>query len=150
MIIEAILAIAFGAAPPLYSTCPSNPNEFCPQEQLTPGVATAETEKLLCDPNFHTGSVRHVTEQMKKMVCLAYHVGEGCPGPDFEIDHLIPLELGGSNDPKNLWPQPIVQAREKDEVERHMHNLVCEGKMSLDAAQKGIAHDWWLMKTTLP
>jgi len=26
--------------------------------------------------------------------------------PDYEIDHLIPLCLGGSDDPSNLWPQP--------------------------------------------
>ena len=26
--------------------------------------------------------------------------------PDYEIDHLIPLCLGGGDDPSNLWPQP--------------------------------------------
>jgi hypothetical protein len=25
----------------------------------------------------------------------------------YELDHLIPLELGGSNDLRNLWPQPF-------------------------------------------
>jgi hypothetical protein len=32
----------------------------------------------------------------------------GPPGthPDFEIDHLIPLCFGGSDDPSNLWPEP--------------------------------------------
>jgi hypothetical protein len=33
-----------------------------------------------------------------------------CVGTQFdtycEVDHLIPLELGGSNDVKTLWPQP--------------------------------------------
>ena len=28
------------------------------------------------------------------------------PHPDYEIDHLIPLCLGGSDDFSNLWPQP--------------------------------------------
>jgi hypothetical protein len=27
------------------------------------------------------------------------------PHPDYEIDHLIPIRLGGSVDFSNLWPQ---------------------------------------------
>ena len=26
--------------------------------------------------------------------------------PDFEIDHLIPVEIGGTDDARNLWPEP--------------------------------------------
>ena len=28
------------------------------------------------------------------------------PHPDYEIDHLIPLGIGGADDDANLWPQP--------------------------------------------
>ena len=42
----------------------------------------------------------------------------------FEIDHLIPLHLGGSNAPENLWPQPSsllgFNAAAKDELELHL------------------------------
>lgn len=150
MIFEVVLAFTLGGISPMYQQCASNPAKFCPNEKLTPGMATAETTNLLCDPNWSTKNVRNVNEHVKKLVCEAYNVVDKCPGPEFEIDHLIPLEVGGSNDPKNLWPQPIEQAREKDKVERHLHELVCQGKMSLDNAQQGIAHDWYLMETTLP
>jgi hypothetical protein len=51
-----------------------------------------------------------------------------------EIDHLIPLELGGSNDVKNLWPQPQDPrpgSFEKDSLENDLHHRVCNGEMSL-------------------
>src|SRR5438477_344466 len=47
-------------------------------------------------------------------------------GRSFEIDHLIPLELGGSNELANLRPQPYRRrpaAREKDLLENHSLSL---------------------------
>jgi hypothetical protein len=38
-------------------------------------------------------------------VLLRYDLPAG-QHPDYEIDHLIPLCLGGSDDFSNLWPQP--------------------------------------------
>jgi hypothetical protein len=41
-----------------------------------------------------------------------------------EVDHLIPLELGGSNEMKNLWPQPDKrqpECVEKDQLENELH-----------------------------
>lgn len=61
---------------------------------------------------------------------------------DYEEDHLIPLELGGSSDPKNLWPEPINQAHEKDQTENLCNQKVCDGKMTLIEAQKEIAANW--------
>jgi hypothetical protein len=51
-----------------------------------------------------------------------------------EIDHLIPLELGGSNAPENLWPQRYDgerNAARKDRLERRLHAMVCRGEISL-------------------
>jgi hypothetical protein len=48
-----------------------------------------------------------------------------------EVDHLISLELGGSNDIKNLWPEPYLPrpgARQKDVLENWLHKQVCSGK----------------------
>ena len=63
----------------------------------------------------------------------------------YEVDHFIPLELGGSNDIKNLWPEPADPApgfHEKDVVENYLHSQVCNGTMTLGEAQKFIATDW--------
>ena len=66
---------------------------------------------------------------------------------DYELDHLIPLELGGCPDCEtNLWPQPrnvFPGAAEKDEVENYLHREVCSGALALAEAQREIAVDWY-------
>jgi hypothetical protein len=72
----------------------------------------------------------------------------GKPGPggsQYEIDHLIPLELGGSNDAKNLWPQSYRQAwgaHIKDELENKLHKMVCAHQITLPEAQAAIRKNW--------
>jgi len=66
---------------------------------------------------------------------------------DFEEDHTVPLALGGApRDPANLRPVPIGQARADDREETRLHAAVCDGRMSLESAQRAIlewkaAHD---------
>jgi hypothetical protein len=63
-----------------------------------------------------------------------------------ELDHLIPLELGGNPiDVRNLFPEPYLPtpgAREKDTLENKLHSLVCAGQIDLGTAQTAIASDW--------
>jgi hypothetical protein len=47
---------------------------------------------------------------------------------------------------RNLWPQPISDARQKDRVENVLHVQVCAGKISLAKAQKQIAKNWRAVK----
>ena len=66
-------------------------------------------------------------------------------GRTIEIDHIVPLELGGSNDVDNLFPEPgsgKASYHVKDELENRLHDPVCSGAMSLRAAQRGIATNW--------
>jgi hypothetical protein len=67
---------------------------------------------------------------------------------NYEEDHLISLELGGSpQDPKNLWPEPyniLNGARVKDRLENLLHVMVCNGSITLTEAQQEIATDWYL------
>ena len=129
-----------------------------PDPKLTPGVATTITTAELCSKSFHTRDERLVTAAMKKQVYESYGVtpGEGiCASkpnantgrPEAcEVDHLISIELGGSNDVKNLWPQPYTQhpgAHEKDKLENWLHRQVCAGNMTLAEAQHSIASDWF-------
>lgn len=112
----------------------------------TPGATLDVSLEELCTPGY-TQTVRNVSTATKKQVCTAYGVtAEHCNGKEYEIDHLISLELGGSNDAKNLWPQPYQPkpgAREKDRLENWLHKQVCDGTMSLTDAQKEIANDWY-------
>lgn len=75
----------------------------------------------------------------------AYH-GDTDPS-DYEEDHLISLELGGSPvSTRNLWPEPyraVAGARAKDQLENKLHDLVCAHALALATAQRAIARNWW-------
>ena len=82
---------------------------------------------------------------MKNQVYTDYAVVSHPTGA-YEIDHFIPLELGGSNDIANLWSQPAHPApgfHEKDKVETALDDEVSKAHtMTLDQAQRLIATDW--------
>jgi hypothetical protein len=120
-----------------------------PDRKLTPGATSGRTAKQLCDPKFHTGTVRAVSESEKNKVYAEYsmvpHRG-ACAPAGCEVDHLISLELGGSNDIANLWPEPYApapNAHQKDLVENWLHRQVCSGAIPLAEAQHQISTDWF-------
>ncbi len=109
----------------------------------TPGAVLTADVTAVCASGY-TRRIRRVPTSVRKLVCAEYGVPIArCNGTNFEIDHLIPLELGGSNDIKNLWPQPIAEAREKDQLEGWLNRRVCSGRMTIQSAQKAIARDWF-------
>jgi hypothetical protein len=145
---------------------------FFPDPALHPGaINTGLGASQLCDPAFRTRSIRPPVSYTSKLKQLeldgggsikapsgaTYVVeGENLPGTvaDYELDHLISLELGGNpEDPKNLWMQPWEKrgahfapsgegAESKDVVENRLHREVCAGTISLTDAQREIASDW--------
>jgi hypothetical protein len=85
-----------------------------------------------------------VPQAEKDKVFAEYGIAQH-PQGSYEIDHLISLELGGSNDLKNLWAEaatPKPGFHEKDSVENFLHDQVCSGKMALKQAQTAIATNW--------
>jgi hypothetical protein len=82
---------------------------------------------------------------MKREVYREYGITSHGPG-DYEIDHLISLELGGSNSIKNLWPESHRtspwNAQVKDRLEDKLHELVCSGHLDIKTAQQAIASNW--------
>jgi hypothetical protein len=62
---------------------------------------------------------------------------------DYEYDHFVPLELGGgTNDPRNLWPEPGASPNPKDTVENELRQKVCDGQMTLAEEQHEIVTNW--------
>jgi hypothetical protein len=113
-----------------------------PDHTLTPGRRFPVVAAQVCVPGY-ASSVRHVTDAEKARVYARYAI-TWVPY-QHEVDHLISLELGGSNAIRNLWPEPYAGrwgARTKDVLENRMHTLVCSGQMSLAAAQHQEATDW--------
>ena len=60
----------------------------------------------------------------------------------FEINHIVSLELGGSNDIANLFPEKAPGYHVKDKLENRLHDLVCSGAITLRTARGGIASNW--------
>jgi len=79
------------------------------------------------------------TDKVKKTLYGDYGVSDGTAS---ELDHLVSLELGGSNDARNLWIEPGKIPNPKDTVENALHKAVCDHKVTLAAAQQAIATDW--------
>jgi hypothetical protein len=69
-------------------------------------------------------------------------------GRTIEIDHIVSLEIGGSNDIANLYPEKATLPagapgfHVKDKLENKLHDLVCDGTMSLRSVQRQIATNW--------
>lgn len=128
-----------------------------PDPQCTPGgVNPSITADVLRDPQWRTGCIRncqeseaakHITYQWYGVKKPRVNSGENqvC-----ELDHLVPLELGGADGLGNIWPEcgpdaTILKDRYfkvKDRVENYLADEVRAGRMPLETAQRGIAEDW--------
>lgn len=112
------------------------------QPTMAPGAEDTRVTQdniatTICVPGY-TRTVRppvSYTNAIKANLFKAQHA----PGKlsDYELDHMVPLELGGApRDPANLWLEPNYKA--KDAAENRYHDWVCSGAMTLAAAQKAI------------
>jgi len=105
------------------------------------------TAAVLCSPGYRTSTYRPPSSQTTK---FKYEVAEPAYGQDHvsgELDHLISLELGGSNDASNLWAEAGPVPNPKDAVENALHRWVCsaawpQAQARLHDAQTAIAINW--------
>ena len=126
-------------------------NDILPDPKCTPGatdpaVTQANIDSTICVSGY-TKTVRpstSVTNPIKLQVMQAYGFTDS--PSNYELDHLIPLELGGApDDVKNLWPEPYYtnpSSYDKDGFENYLHNQVCSGAMALKTAQDEISYNW--------
>jgi hypothetical protein len=111
---------------------------------LNPDVSKATIAVTICQPGW-TRTVRPYVALMKTIKAeMLAAIGEPIERRNqFELDHKIPLALGGAViDRRNLALQPIGQAHEKDAIEACLSSLVCQGKIELEDAQAAIWEDW--------
>jgi hypothetical protein len=115
-----------------------------PDHNLTPGATRAVTIGDVCSMA-HEEVVRSVPTPLSQEIFQEYGI-EAPHANDYEIDYLIAPGLGGAEDIHNLWPEPYASpawnARVKDALEEHLHQLVCEGRLDLPTAQREIATNW--------
>lgn len=110
-----------------------------PDPACTPGAVASTDRAVVCVAGYsaaHRPPSRE-TGKIKAAAMRAYAVS----GPA-ELDHLVPLSLGGSNDVANLWPEPGGVPNSKDKVEASVLVAVCKHGADLATAQQAIAEDW--------
>lgn len=111
-----------------------------PDAACTPGAAGSATVSQVCVSGY-SALVRNVPPAVKASVFRAYGITSHAAG-SYEIDHLVPLELGGSNARANLWPERAPGYGRKDMLENAYHAAVCNGTLSLPVAQHRMARNW--------
>ena len=115
-----------------------------PNRALTPGAVLTTNAARVCVRGY-SARVRDVPQSEKDAVYARYGVID--VPYKHEVDHLVSLEIGGSNAIANLWPEPYAGrwgARTKDVLEDRLHELVCDGRLGLRSAQRIEASDWVL------
>ncbi len=140
----AVFLALLALAAPAPAQSPAGSPPLVPDPKLTPGATLPVTVADIAVPGY-TKKVRNVPASVKRQVYAEYGIASHAPG-EYEVDHLISLELGGSNSVKNLWPESYVtqpwNAHVKDRLENKLHALVVSGQLTLPEAQREIATDW--------
>ena len=115
---------------------------FAPESRLTPGATVLTDKAAVCAaPDIKNKSVTLVVQQQ---VFAEYGITGSDPAK-YEVDYLVTPALGGSDDIRNLWPHSynaVWNARVKDDLEDRLREMVCQGQIDLQSAQRDIATDW--------
>ncbi len=117
-----------------------------PDRRCSPGAYYSKlTKSVICSSTFRTSNYRNVPISEKHADEQEYGLAPRPYGSTLEIDHIVSLELGGSNSVANLFPEeagPSPGYHVKDKLENKLHDLVCSGRISLRSAQQQIAANW--------
>jgi hypothetical protein len=134
-----LCALAVGSASA--KNAPRVPGPALPKHRLTPGAHLPVGKAKVCKPGY-SARVRDVPESLKDKAYARYHLKRVAYA--YEVDHLVSLELGGSNALKPLARALLrpLGARTKDRLEGKLHALVCAGQLSLASAQRQEAANW--------
>ena len=115
-----------------------------PNPVFTPGSTRQASLTELCALD-REEVVKNVPSQVEQRVFQEYGIKRPAAS-NFEVDYLITPGLGGSDDLRNLWPEPHSNAMwnsfVKDQLEDHLHHMVCERKISLEQAQRDMSTNW--------
>jgi hypothetical protein len=157
--VKHLIAAALMAAVSISACRAADTDGTLPDPKLTPGAVRTTDRVEIC--NTRTKTIRNVPDSVKQKVYRIYGLTskrdkwcnseEGC-----ETDHLVPIGLGGSNEPidprdntrgdtRNLWPQQysgLWNAHHKDQLEVRLMKLVCKQGLDVETAQKAISTNW--------
>lgn len=110
-----------------------------------PGDIMTTNLSIICVVNY-TKTVRDVPQSLREEIFARDKVSYPQPTGTTEVDHIVPLCLGGSNSINNLFvefAEPRPGFKEKDKLENYLCDHVCSGEINIDYAQRRIAEDWY-------
>jgi len=133
-----LLLVVSGCATPPTSPPPSPPTLGAyPGGAINAAVTQDNIKETICVTGW-TATVRPATSHMNA-IKLKLLRAQGLADADkakYELDHYIPLELGGHpSRADNLWLQPWdgdMGARAKDRLENQLKKMVCAGEVTLE------------------
>jgi hypothetical protein len=124
------------------------PDPSCTPGAIDPAVTQANIGSTICRSGYTT-TVRPPESQTEKFKWDVAEPAYGQHDVSGELDHEVPLELGGANDARNLWVEAGSIPNAKDAVEDALNKAVCDGKIKLRAAQAAIAQNWLTAEAVL-
>jgi hypothetical protein len=144
---DAVAGISRAIHSPLLST---NQAALLPPPEtpgaIDPAVTQDNIDNTICRPGYARSArpAYAITGPLKRRMMDAQHPGERMA--DYELDHLIPISIGGAPlDMRDLWLQPRqgqANAGEKNVLAYVLWRLVCTHQVPLATAQRDISHDW--------
>lgn len=124
--------VSFGAASAVHSHA---------DPKRTPGdIDSTLTVAQICKAGA-TADRRIASKKTRDAVLKAYGI-TATQRSTVVLDDLIPLELGGKQTAKNLWPEPVAEARFKDQIENRLHRDLCAGRLTVLQAQQQMIDEW--------
>lgn len=113
---------------------------------IDPAITQAMIDTTVCRPGY-AGRARPalgISAPFKRRLMNLQYPGQRMA--DYELDHLIPISIGGAPfDRRNLWLQPRrgrANAADKNKLAYVLWRLVCEHRLPLRTAQQAISRDW--------
>ena len=121
----------------------SSERNAIPRSDLTPGAVRSVAVKDVCRAELSGNA--DVLPVVQRELFAEYGMANA-EMRAYEVDYLITPALGGSDDIRNLWPQPYASspwnAYVKDALEDLLRRKVCSGQLDLATAQHEIAVNW--------
>ncbi len=108
-----------------------------PDPCLTPGEVRTSDPKVICVRGYATKVRQELTSaewSMRRAEVMRAYGLDTLKGRT--VDHVLPLEGGGSNDTDNLFPQEQAAAKGKDRAEAGLHVGICKPGMTVAKVQQ--------------
>ena len=121
-----------------------SPIRLLPDNSMTPGATHPVSLTESCSQQAEDLDPA-VSVSIRKLVFHEYGI-KTSNAEDYQVDYLINPQLGGTDDVRNLWPEPyhstVWNAHAKDALEDRLHQMVCNRQIDLASAQRELATNW--------